>query len=104
MNLKKIYPAIRDKKVIGHIEEKRGLTFTGSIYFYDGLKKKNSYISDYLNQYFFGFNNKFEMNGGMKEYERIYYQRIRSISIIMNLFLVDILWYKEIILIYEKYN
>ena len=68
VNLNKIYPAIKDKNVIGHIEEKRGLTFTGSIYFYDGFMKRKNYISGSINEYFYGFNNKFEMNGGKNEF------------------------------------
>ena len=68
VNLKKIYPAIKDKNVIGHIDEKRGLTFTGSIYFYEGFMKRNNYISNSINEYFYGFNDKYEMNGGKNKF------------------------------------
>ena len=68
VNLKKIYPAIKDKNVIGHFDEKRGLTFTGSLYFYDGFMKRYNYISNEIKKYFHGFYHEFEMNGGKKQF------------------------------------
>ena len=68
MNLKKIYPAIIDKNVIGHLNETRGLCFTGSLCFYDKFLNKPSYIDNLIKKYFAGFENEFEMNGGKNRF------------------------------------
>ena len=68
VNLTKIYRAIKDKNVIGHFKEERGLCFTESLYFYDKFLKTPSYISNKINEYFNGFEKVFEMNGGKKQF------------------------------------
>ena len=65
LNLNKIYPVIKDKKVICHIEETKGLCFYSSLSFYDYFmsKKQNKIISD-IQKYFNNFENIYEINGG----------------------------------------
>ena len=67
LNLNKIYPAIKDKKVICHIEETKGLCFYSSLSFYDYFmsKKQNKIMSD-IQKYFNNFENIYEINGGEK--------------------------------------
>ena len=67
LNLNKIYPVIKDKKVICHIEETKGLCFYSSMSFYDYFmsKKQNKIMSDIKN-YFNNFENIYEINGGEK--------------------------------------
>ena len=67
LNLKKIYPVIKDKKVICHIEETKGLCFYSSMSFYDYFmsKKQNKIMSD-IQKYFNNFENIYEINGGEK--------------------------------------
>ena len=67
LNLNKIYPVIKDKKVICHIEETKGLCFYSSLSFYDYFmsKKQNKIMSDIKN-YFNNFENIYEINGGEK--------------------------------------
>ena len=65
LNLNKIYPVIKDKKVICHIEETKGLCFYSSLSFYDYFmsKKQNKIMSD-IQKYFNNFENIYEINGG----------------------------------------
>ena len=65
LNLNKIYPVIKDKKVICHIEETKGLCFYSSLSFYDYFmsKKQNKFMSD-IHKYFINFENIYEINGG----------------------------------------
>ena len=65
LNLNKIYPVIKDKKVICHIEETKGLCFYSSMSFYDYFmsKKQNKIMSD-IQKYFNNFENIYEINGG----------------------------------------
>ena len=65
LNLNKIYPVIKDKKVICHIEETKGLCFYSSLSFNDYFmsKKQNKIISD-IQKYFNNFENIYEINGG----------------------------------------
>ena len=67
LNLNKIYPVIKDKKVICHIEETKGLCFYSSLSFYDYFmsKKQNKIMSD-IQKYFNNFENIYEINGGEK--------------------------------------
>ena len=53
LNLKKIYPVIKDKKVICHIEEVYGLCFCKSLGFYDYFmtKKNNQNITESIKEY-----------------------------------------------------
>ena len=72
-DLKKIYPAIKDQKVICHIEPSFGLCFYASLAFEDKfMNKKNSYIcgggSDCGN-YFNGLSTNYEMNGGKRNFK-----------------------------------
>ena len=65
LNLKKIYPVIKDKKVICHVDEKYGLCFYNSLAFYDYfMTEKKQNISESIKEWFNGFEDKFEMNGG----------------------------------------
>ena len=67
-NLKKIYPVIKDKKVICYIKSNCGLCFSGSLSFYDNfLRNSYSYINGGETS-FTGFSEYFEMNGGKREY------------------------------------
>ena len=68
IDLKKVYPAIKDKNVINSNEKNRGLCFTGSLCFYDNFMNRFNYIGDYIDKYFNGFEEKFEMNGGNKKF------------------------------------
>ena len=66
LNLKKIYPVIKDKKVICHIGETSGLCFFNSLAFSDNFMSKNNgaQISNSIQANFNGFENSYEMNGG----------------------------------------
>ena len=69
-NLNKIYPVIKDKTVICHIKEIHGLCFYHSLCFRDNFmnKSENKNFSDVTN-YFNGFENKYEMNGGQNVFK-----------------------------------
>ena len=65
MNLKRIYPVIKGKNIISvYDNEDKGLCFTGNFCFYDNFMNKFSYIGDYINEFFNGFEKIYEMNGG----------------------------------------
>ena len=66
LNLKKIYPVIKDKKVICHVDEEYGLCFYCSLVFYDYFmtKKDNQNIFESIKEWFNSFEDKYEMNGG----------------------------------------
>jgi hypothetical protein len=65
LNLKKIYPVIKDKKVICHIGIDCGLCFYSSLAFRDNfMRKKNNNICESILKYFNDLENCFEMNGG----------------------------------------
>jgi small nuclear ribonucleoprotein (snRNP)-like protein len=69
LNLKKIYPVIKDKEVICNLEEIRGLCFYGSLAFVDNFM--NIYDNQFMSKiklYFNGLNEDFEMNGGNKHF------------------------------------
>ena len=71
LNLKKIYPVIKDKTVICHISETSGLCFFRSLTFYDYFMSKKDWpnINNDINQYFNGFENSYEMNGGQEYFK-----------------------------------
>ena len=71
LNLKKIYPVIKDRKVICHIGEEYGLCFYSSLAFYDYFmtKKDNHNISESIKEWFNGFEDKYEMNGGQNYFK-----------------------------------
>ena len=65
LNLKKIYPVIKDKEVICHIGVDFGLCFYASLSFGDNfMRKKNNSICERILKYFNDLENCFEMNGG----------------------------------------
>jgi len=65
LNLKKIYPVIKDKEVICHIGVDCGLCFYASLAFRDNfMRKKNNNICESILKYFIDLENCFEMNGG----------------------------------------
>ena len=64
LNLKKIYPVIKDKKVICHIGIDKGLCFYSSLAFRDNFMRKKNNIYESILKYFNDLENCFEMNGG----------------------------------------
>ena len=66
LNLKKVYPVIKDKEVICHIGEEYGLCFNSSLAFRDNFmnNNKNNNIYSCIQSMFNGFVDKYEMNGG----------------------------------------
>jgi len=70
LNLKKVYPVIKDKEVICHIREEYGLCFDSSLTFRDNfMNNKNNEIFFSIQSMFNGFVDKFEMNGGEREFK-----------------------------------
>ena len=69
VNCKKIYPVIKDREVICHVGDGIGLCFKGSLAFYDNFFKNNGEIKKDITDYFKGFENPYEMNGGEKEFK-----------------------------------
>ena len=70
LNLKKIYPVIKDKKVICHIEGVCGLCFYCSLAFYDYfMTKKEQNIKGSIKEWFNGFEDKYEMNDGQNSFK-----------------------------------
>ena len=70
IDLKKIYPVIKDKSVICYIGDTFGLCFCGSLGFYNNFmsNKKNKIYSS-IKDYFNGLENNFEMNGGKSDFK-----------------------------------
>ena len=66
IDLKRIYPAIKDKNTIINSDETYGLCFTGSLYFKDNFFYKSNSFGNYIKEHFNGLEDKFEMNGGKK--------------------------------------
>ena len=66
LNLKKIYPVIKDKNVICHTRETSGLCFFGSLMFYDYFMSKKDWpnLNMDIKQYFNNLETVYEMNGG----------------------------------------
>ena len=64
INLKKIYPVIKDKEIICHIGDRSGLCFDSSLSFYDNFLHNKSSLNSYMIRMFNGFKDKYEINGG----------------------------------------
>ena len=65
INLKKIYPVIKDKEVIANKGEDFGLCFDKSLSFHDKFMEKDfNKIEKKIKKMFNGIENNFEMNGG----------------------------------------
>ena len=70
INLKKIYPVIKDSKVICHINDSSGLCFYNALSFFDGfLKKNDNMISLNIKTVFNGLIDNYEMNGGKNKFK-----------------------------------
>ena len=70
INLKRIYPVIKDKKVICHINDSSGLCFMNSLSFFDKfLKENNNMISYNIKTMFNGLTDNYEMNGGKNKFK-----------------------------------
>ena len=68
LNLKKIYPVIKDKNIICHGKETSGLCFFSSLMFYDNFMSQKNWpnINSDIKLYFNGFENDYEMNDGQE--------------------------------------
>ena len=65
INLKKIYPVVKNKIVICHIQEVYGLCFHEALNFRDHfMNKETTNIDISIKNSFNGFENKYEINGG----------------------------------------
>ena len=65
VNLKKIYPVIRDKEAICHIKETFGLCFFNGLGFYDNfMNETTNKIHTLIKEYYYDVKEDFEMNGG----------------------------------------
>ena len=71
LNLKKIYPVIKDKNVICHTRETSGLCFFGSLMFYDYFMSKKDWpnLNMDIKQYFNNLETIYEMNGGQEYFK-----------------------------------
>ena len=70
MNLKKIYPVIKDKKSICYARDINGLCFYNSLVFFDNFMNESKIIiSDKIKKHFNGFENNYEMNGGQDKFK-----------------------------------
>ena len=71
LNLKKIYPVIKDKNVICHTRETSGLCFFGSLMFYDYFMSKKDWpnLNKDIKQYFNNLETVYEMNGGQEYFK-----------------------------------
>ena len=71
VNLKKIYPVIKDMQAICHIKESNGLCFYSSLVFFDKFMnyRCNYVFANDSVEYFSKPKNKFEMNGGSREFK-----------------------------------
>ena len=71
LNLKKIYPVIKDKNVICHIRETSGLCFFDSLMFYDYFMSKKDWpnLNMDIKQYFNNLETIYEMNGGQEYFK-----------------------------------
>ena len=68
INLKKIYPVIKDKKIICHISGNFGLCFNRSLIFRDNFMNSKESIDSYIKNMFNGFEDKYEINGGKESF------------------------------------
>ena len=62
INLKKIYPVIKNTKPICHIENSFGLCFYSCLVFYNNFNNKEGIVCSKNNKYFTGITEDFEMN------------------------------------------
>ena len=70
LDLKKIYPIIKEKKIICHIGELSGLCFALSLAFNDNFMNKNdNKIHSNIKSMFKGFKDSYEMNGGKDKFK-----------------------------------
>ena len=70
LNLKKIYPVIKDKDIICHISDEYGLCFRNSLVFRDNFMSKNdNNISSSIKSFFNGLKDDYEMNGGLQSFQ-----------------------------------
>ena len=71
VNLKKIYPVIKDKEAICHISDRFGLGFTASLAFYDNFmnNSRGTIFGNDSKEIFSKPPNKYEMNGGNRNYK-----------------------------------
>ena len=69
INLKKIYPVVKDKAVISNTRDISGLCFHSSLVFQDNFMKRNeNYIIKTITKCFNGFDTEFGMNGGEDQF------------------------------------
>ena len=69
INLRKIYPVIKNIPVICHVEAEQGLCFYGSLAFKDYfMNKKNNKIMKSIKSYFNGLKDIYEMNRNESEF------------------------------------
>ena len=69
-NLKKVYPAIQNLKVICHIQDTCGFCFTNSLGFFNNFfNNEQSFVCQKENDYFKGFSKDYEMNGGKRNFK-----------------------------------
>ena len=69
LNLQRIYPVIKGRKVICYIGENCGLCFAGSLAFYDNFMNiSDNDIDECIKDNFNGFEKKYEMNNGQKTF------------------------------------
>ena len=71
VDLKKIFPAIKDRNHISHISDYCGLCFTGSLCFYDNFMHnyENCIYSSRIKEYFNRLDDPCEMNGGKEKFK-----------------------------------
>ena len=70
INLKKIYPVIKDKSVICHIREEYGLCFYDSLGFHDYfMNKSDNNILFGIKSMFNGLKDRYEMNGNIQSFK-----------------------------------
>ena len=70
INMKKIYSAVKNKKVISHIRESYGLCFCDSLAFLDNfMNNNNNEIFSDIKSCFNGLKDNYEMNGGKKKFK-----------------------------------
>jgi len=70
VDLKKIYPAIKDKNTISNLGKNHGLCFTESLFFYDNFMSiSNNTFRKTIKKHFNGLNENYEMNGNHSKFK-----------------------------------
>ena len=64
IDLKRIYPAIKDKYCINFVKETFGLCFTESLYFRDNFFSNSNFFGNDIKKHFNDLEDKYKMNGG----------------------------------------